>query len=249
MLLLIDGDILLYRALVTSEQDLRFDEDIHVLMSNHADAKDYFIGKLTQLINHASRVTKIENFLICLSDKENWRKEIYPEYKANRKDVRKPLGMKDFRQWVEDSYDTVTKPKLEADDILGILGTHPDNIGKCVIWSDDKDLMQVPGFHLDMTEDCAFDYVTPLQGEMLHMTQTLTGDQVDNYPGVPNVGPKKAEKILADGPPYWEQVRFEFEKAGFDDDYALTMARISKICLFSDWDAATQQVKLWTPHS
>ena len=59
--------------------------------------------------------------------------------------TRKPCGINALIDWVEEAYPSLRKPSLEADDVLGILATKPDNIGgKVVVVSDDKDLKTIP---------------------------------------------------------------------------------------------------------
>jgi DNA polymerase-1 len=246
-LLLIDGDILIYKAISSVEQEIEFEPDVWVMMTDLNDAKDAFVTQLTNLI---MKVDGCEP-KICVSDPDaNFRKEIYPQYKANRKAQRKPMGFKAFRQWVLSSYPCLSKPSLEADDVLGILATKPGN--NAVIYSIDKDLKQIPGKHLVDGEVIT---VTEAEGDYLHLMQTLTGDPVDGYPGCPGIGKAKAEKLLnllADCEDdfiscAWQLVVEAYEKAGLTEEDALVQARVARILRWDDWDQASQQVKLWSP--
>jgi len=244
MLLLIDGDILIYQAIAAAEQELEFDEGMFVLHTNMDDAKDNFIGLLQAVLTQANQ----EDYCLCLSDpKVNWRKEVYPLYKSNRKATRKPLGFYKFREWVEQSYKTFQRPTLEADDVIGIMATKPRN--KALIWSKDKDLRQIPGEHLATKdqEGFAFVVVTEDEGDRFHLRQTLTGDPVDGYPGCKGIGAVKADAILTKSPT-WEAVVAAYEKAGLAEADALVQARVARILRWSDWDQANQKVKLWTPN-
>lgn len=252
MLLLIDGDILIYQAIAAAEQELEFDEGLFQYCTNIADAKDNFIGLLQSILTKANQ----EDYCLCLTDpKVNWRKAVYPEYKSNRKSTRKPLAFREFRTWVEQSYKTYQRPTLEADDVIGIMATKPGN--KAIIWSIDKDLKQIPGLHLDVKDSGGplLTEVLPHEGEWLHLRQTLTGDTVDGYPGCKRVGPVGADKII--GYPgdvlalgvaeTWTLVCNAYAKAGFTEEYALVQARVAKICQWNDWDTEKQEVKLWVP--
>jgi DNA polymerase-1 len=144
-MLLIDGDILVYQAISAAEQVVETEPDLFVMFTQLSDAKDNFVSALTSILIRSEQ----DEFHICLSDrKSNWRKEVYPEYKSNRKKTRLPMGFLEFRKWVEESYPCISKPTLEADDVLGILATKPSNVGKAMIWTIDKDLKTVPGLHL-----------------------------------------------------------------------------------------------------
>lgn len=150
------------------------------------------------------------------------------------------MGFVEFRQSVMDRYPSVMKPKLEADDIIGILATKPGS--QMVIVSDDKDLMQIPGRHLI---DGEIVEVTAEQGERFHMLQTLTGDPVDGYPGVPGIGKVKAEKIFGDQPS-WLKVVATYEANGLTEEDALLQARLAKILQWDNWDQEKQEVILWS---
>ena len=68
----------------------KYSKQINILnLENNVDAP-----KSTNLGVYNAKFDKI---LIALTDKEkpNWRKDIYPEYKANRKGVRKPELLQD----------------------------------------------------------------------------------------------------------------------------------------------------------
>jgi DNA polymerase-1 len=250
-LLLIDGDILVYRSISAVEKVLEFEPDMFVMVTEMVEAKEKFRDDLDKILS----ATKIDDYHLCMSDKLNWRKDVYPDYKSNRKNVRKPMGFHEFRQWVFDNYPTISKPTLEADDILGILATKPGN--NAVIWSIDKDLKQIPGKHLT---DGKIVYVSPEDGDRLHILQTLTGDPVDGYPGCKGIGGVKAarlvDKLLSSenyhggdiGRHCWPTVVETYEAAGLTEEFALSQARIARILRWDDWDNDKQQVKLWSPN-
>lgn len=249
MLLLIDSDILIYQAIAAAEQELEFEEGMFILHTNMADAKDNFISQLKDVLDKAQE----ENYCLCLTDsKVNWRKEVYPLYKSNRKNTRKPLGFYQFRAWVEAEYaeHIFWRPTLEADDVIGILATKPNN--RAVIWSKDKDLKQIPGLHLSTKDDGGplLAEVSKEEGDYFHLRQTLTGDAVDGYPGCPGIGPVKADKVLQDkmgGHTSWERVVLTYAKAGLTEQDALAQAQVAKICQWQQWDGANQRVIHWTP--
>jgi 5'-3' exonuclease len=233
---LIDADILVYQALSSVEKAEEYEDDVWIMTCDHREGRDALNEKLSGILNHFGKI----NYVLCFSDKENFRKDLDPTYKANRKKLRKPMGFVEFRQSVMDRYPSVMKPKLEADDIIGILATKPGS--KMVIVSDDKDLMQIPGRHLI---DGEIVEVTAEQGERFHMLQTLTGDPVDGYPGVPGIGKVKAEKIFGDQPS-WLKVVATYEANGLTEEDALLQARLAKILQWDNWDQEKQEVILWS---
>ena len=95
-----------------------------------------------------------------------------------------------LKQWISESYDTIIWPRLEADDVLGILGSVKAKKGsRVVIDSEDKDLLTVPS---SLLRRGVVTKVTKEQADYTHLFQTLTGDTTDGYKGCPGVGPKRA---------------------------------------------------------
>ena len=128
---------------------------------------------------------------------------------------------------------------------MGILATKPENKGKCVVVSDDKDLKTIPGKLYRPTLDEKMD-ITEQEANRYFLTQCLTGDATDGYLGIPGVGPKAAERIL--GPrPDWSIVYREYLKAGMSLDDAIQQARLARILHWDDWDDEKGEVILWAP--
>lgn len=234
--LLVDADLLLYKAASASESVVKWDDDLYVLHGNLSESIDLFRSMLDGITNALASKCVI----LCLSDRENFRKDLTPSYKSKRKETRKPLTFKPLTDWVQNNYDPITKKRLEADDVIGILATkNPD----WIVVSEDKDLQTIP-CHLYRNGELKT--VTPDEAEYFWMLQTLMGDSTDGYQGCPGVGPKTAEKILA-RKPYWPNVVNAYRKAGLTEDDAILNARLARILRHDDWDSTTQEVKLWNP--
>jgi len=89
---------------------------------------------------------------------------------------------------------------MEADDLLGMrqLAGHPiENLESytTIIVSTDKDLDQIPGLHFNWVKGVLYE-ITPEEARQFYLVQLLSGDPVDNIPGIPGIGPKTAEKII-----------------------------------------------------
>lgn len=240
--LAIDADIMLYQAATAAEHEIDWGGDIHTLHTNLNEAKDIFQAQLEQVVAD----TGVKKAVFCLSDHHhNFRKDVYPDYKSGRKKTRKPLGYRALVQWVEDNHNTIRKPSIEADDICGILATKPENKGKCIVVSSDKDLMTIPGqLYRPITKEMKT--ITEQEADTFFLTQVLTGDATDSYKGVPGIGPKKAEAILGQRP-HWGAVEQAYIKAGMTRDEAIQQARLARILRWSDWDEQKGEVILWTP--
>jgi DNA polymerase-1 len=261
--ILVDGDIFIYKAAFTSETVVQFDDDNWVSNADEGEARQTFDAMIYAL---AERL-KSDRIVLCLSDPAaNWRKALYPAYKQQRTKTRRPILLKPLREYAAGitsigklPVKVYARPTLEADDVLGILATHPTLVpGKKCICSIDKDLLQIPGWHHNVDKN-ETKKVEEYAGDIWHLTQTLVGDVVDNYPGCPGIGPKKAEVLLSNaykefpGDPAfdtrlaWGYVRTAFEKKGLTEADALVQARIARICRNTEYDFATKQVKPWSP--
>ena len=242
MLLLIDTDILLYKAIASTEEEINWGDDIWTLFTDLKQSKKVFQLQLDTIKEKLNS----DDILCCLSDpSDNFRKHIAPTYKSNRKGTRKPVGYAALRDWVKDNYPSLAKPTLEADDVMGIMATKPDNIGKVVVVSDDKDMRTIPTKIYAPMRDEMFE-IRPAQADAFFFEQTLKGDPVDGYSGCKGVGEKTAAKILGTRPA-WSSVEQAFLKAGMTKEDALTQARLARILRWEDWDETKGEPKLWQP--
>jgi DNA polymerase-1 len=240
-LLLIDGDLLLHRASTVVEHEADFGNDVWLLSSNVEEAVEVF----NTALNHILYALNSDDFIICLSDPEaNFRKDLWGDvYKSKRKETRKPLAFKPLREHTITKHRTIWRPRLEADDCLGIIATAPHSGQTRIIVSEDKDLLTVPGW---LYRQGALEKVTEEDANRNWLMQTLTGDPTDGYTGCPGVGPVKAEKILGPKPDYGT-VEVAFMKAGLTKEDALMNARMARILRYENWDKDKQEVILWNP--
>ena len=138
----------------------------------------------------------------------SYRNNIYPEYKANResppedlkaqfewcREVTRALGVREF-----------ASGEYEADDIIGTIADKARGKGiKSVIVSRDKDLSQIlrsGDVYWDYAGDRRITYrdadeVFGARPERMADFLALTGDAVDNIPGVPGIGKKTAQVLM-----------------------------------------------------
>jgi DNA polymerase-1 len=250
--LLIDGDEFLFKACAAMEQEIRWDDQNHVLYANEEMCWDNLLGMIRRIEERFDS----KDVLLCFSqtgpDTPNFRLGIDPTYKAHRRDARKPLCYAALRERVEGAYKVQTFPHLEADDVMGILGTKPGS--KTIIVSQDKDMKGLPATVWDGKD---IHVIHPSQAEYFHMYQTLVGDAADGYKGCPGVGRVKAERLLnaaqdeprhrGDDINYWSAVVAAYEKADLTEADALVQARLSRILRWTDWDREKKEPILWTP--
>ena len=237
--LLIDADLFLFRASVIAEEETDWGDDIWSLATDLKVAKFIF----TEQIKGFQERLGSDEILMCISDSVNFRKTVSPSYKSNRKKSRKPVGYKAMVSWVEDYWPSHRQATLEADDVMGILGSAPAI--DTVIVSDDKDMKTIPGKLFRPSDGDLLD-INLLEADRNFYSQTLTGDVTDGFAGCPKVGAVTAAKILGNRPD-WSLVENQFAKAGMSRDEAITQARMARILRVDDWDAKNEQVKLWEP--
>lgn len=245
--LLIDGDVFVYQIGLAVERVVDWGDDLWVNYSDLKDAKEALISRVESLIE-TLQADSVRFALSCPTE-EGFRRQLCPTYKANRADARKPLVHGPLREWLAAEHDTIMRPRLEADDILGILATQPTDEERIIV-SIDKDFAGVPCKFYRTTSETPFVVsITPDDARRFHAIQTLTGDRSDGYTGIPGVGPKTAEKILDGLKPdeFWPAIVKAYDEAGLPEKTALQTARLAYILQHGDYCPEKGRINLWTP--
>ena len=241
--ILLDGDVLLHQACSVSTVSVTFDDTSHWEVDQKA-ARAWFKARLAA---YRKRLNA-QRVVIALGDrKANFRKELAPSYKAHRVGP-KPPGFLELEASVEKACEVVRAPRLEGDDLLGLLATKEPTAGKIIV-TIDKDLAQIPGMLYNPDTDVLRE-VLPAEGRRLHALQTLTGDRTDGYPGCPGIGPKRAAALLdalEEPEDVWPAIVAAYEKAGQTEADALLQARLAFVLRQGYFNRQTNEVKLWTP--
>lgn len=135
-------------------------------------------------IYHDLNVNEAEWYI---SGQGNWRFEYYPDYKANRKDVPRPMWLEDVREHLLLKYKAEIVNEKEVDDQCGIRLTQEGMNGICA--SLDKDMLTVPGQHYSWetrgatwVKPARRILVSPFDALRSFYKQVITGDQADNIP-------------------------------------------------------------------
>lgn len=241
--LFIDGDAILWKVLEANQEETWWpdSETTRTAACNVLAAQDDYVGEVEalQALCSADEVTVV---IGPPTREHNFRRKLWPAYKQHRRRADSPVGMWRVRQWLSKTdafFVFVTSDLVEADDSLGCMMTgRGDMPAEEILWSPDKDMLQIPGLHLEDTGHIVT--VTQEQADYQHLLQTLTGDTSDGYPGCKGIGPVAARKIL-DVNPHWEAVKWTYAKAGFDEDFALNQARVARILRFGE------EPGQWTP--
>ena len=237
--LLVDADFFFYRAASAAEDEHDYNEEMTVIVGDFRKGKRIVENELDKLRTRFDT----EDLLLFFTDRKNFRKEIDPTYKGNRT-KRKPCGYLKLKNWGLETYPSIVKPNLEADDCLGIIATN-GSVENFVLVSPDKDMAQIPCRIYDLKNEYT---QTPELAERLLYMQCLTGDSTDGYKGCVGYGPKRAGDLLdkCKGN-YWEACVEAYKEAGMTEEDALRNLRLARILQADDWDVENQKPILFTP--
>lgn len=253
---LIDADLIVYTAAVVSQDNSTwtptgssFDETMDV------DVVTTDMKKATQLCNDVLEIiqecTGASELILCFTGSSNYRKDIYPNYKSNRKKVAKPLLLEPLKKsYILDPLtNTLCIEGLEADDLIGL---HSD-MEDCVICSYDKDMKTLKGHHFDWRTE-SFDEVDEDDANFNFWKQCLTGDSTDGYSGCPRIGPITAEKILGALPLVgstdqmaWNIIKDTYRSKGISEEDALVQCQLARILRPGEYNLLRDRVDLWDP--
>ena len=198
-LILIDGSSYLYRA-------------FHALppLSN---GRGEPTGALFGVVNMLRATLKAKpDYLAFVSDAPGptFRDALYDQYKANR-----PPMPDDLRAQVEPmlaivgalGFPILRVAGVEADDVIGTLAVQARALGiEVEVSTSDKDMAQLVGPQVTLVntmtstvmDDAGVMAKFGVRPDQIIDFLTLTGDAIDNIPGVPKCGPKTAAKWLAE---------------------------------------------------
>jgi len=167
-------------------------------------------------IESLAKSYKAGTIIVCADGGSSYRKEIYPEYKANRKERfadQTEQEAKEFEMFMAEFQDTLTLIKekypvfhfrgVEADDIAAYITKNFD-FDDCWLISSDKDwdLLindRVSRFSTVTRKETTvhnWDEHYDFDIEDYITFKCLTGDKGDNVPGIPGVGPKRAVQLM-----------------------------------------------------
>jgi DNA polymerase I len=242
----IDADILLHRAVSFCADEFEGEP-----MGDWRQAMHHFELLKDKWLKEVRGWRKLEDYVLVVSQGRTFRKDLYPEYKANRKEIVMHPAFADLKREVMELQGVVWEDNMEADDYIGIAVTKDP---QTVAVSADKDFATLPcqlfipashgrtnGEHHEFTED---------EANLNWLRQSMMGDTVDNYKGIPKVGKVKAAQYLPRPAPLadlWRATEYAFVKHNCSREYALTMARVARILRHGDYDFETKETKLWLP--
>lgn len=199
-LLIVDGHNLLYRGYYTTSN-----------MTNKQGLATNAVRGLISILMSDFRKAKATHCVVVFEGKgDNWRHDLYPEYKATRNET-----PDDLRHQIQMSIDLLkamgirvyNKNGIEGDDLIASFALQGVKYGyDVVIDSNDKDFACLVsrergiGQLWPKTDNVAYDEEVKerfgVWPEQMRDYLTLLGDTVDNIPGAPGIGPKLAAQYL-----------------------------------------------------
>ena len=210
--LLIDGDMLLYRASWATAK------------CPYADA----VTSLFVMMHGLFERLDSDDYIFFLSSKENFRKHTYPLYKYNRYGRTPPPHVDKLRKFAIRTLRTRQMFGYEADDLIA------DAMGEGrIIVSLDKDFDQLVGFHYRWTgKEKGLYWVGEERATRFSYEQFLSGDRIDNIPGLSErapkrgIGAKRATALLASAENKEEMLTIvkEMYEKKYGDDYPAVLS-------------------------
>lgn len=197
-LVLIDGSSYLYRAF----------HALPPLTTSQGQPVGAIRGVISMLKKLADSTEANRIAVVFDASGKTFRDEMYAEYKANREKMPDDLRaqIEPLHQIVAAlGYPLLVVPGVEADDVIGTLAHRAAAAGEHVLISTgDKDLAQLVTDRVTLVNTMSDSTLDPAGVEAKFGVGpdriidflALTGDSVDNVPGIPKCGPKTAAKWL-----------------------------------------------------
>ena len=170
------------------------------------------VNAVLGFMNMFMRLTAKINCDYCLvlfdAKRQNYRNEIYPEYKGTRKETPEELipQFPIIRKAVEIlNLNYLEMEGFEADDLIATYAKQATDKGyEAVVVSADKDLMQLIRDGVEFYDSMKDKFFTPedvkekfgVYPDKVVDVQALAGDSIDNVPGVPGIGIKTAAELI-----------------------------------------------------
>jgi DNA polymerase-1 len=197
-LLLVDGSSYLYRAFHALPE----------LKSPGGEPTGAIHGVLSMLKRLSAEYGAAARACVFDARGKTFREDAYPHYKANRPSMPEDLAsqIEPLKEAIAAlGWPVLTVAGVEADDVIATLAEQARHSGwACVISTGDKDLAQLVDERVTLVNTMSNEKLDPtgvrqkfgVAPEQIVDYLSLTGDAVDNVPGVEKVGPKTAAKWI-----------------------------------------------------
>ncbi|MEE9301368.1 MAG: 5'-3' exonuclease H3TH domain-containing protein, partial [Alphaproteobacteria bacterium] len=175
----------------------------------HTNAVNGFCNMIIKLLEDIAEDGEADHLAVIFdASSDTFRKEIYPEYKANREEP--PEELRPQFGLIREATRAFGLPSIEmdgyeADDLIATYAREATQKGfEVTVVSSDKDLMQLVGEHVTMHDPMKDRRIGRAEviekfgvgPEKVIEVQALAGDSSDNVPGVPGIGVKTAALLI-----------------------------------------------------
>jgi len=190
---------------------------------------------------------KCDSYTLYIGGKNNFRREMFPTYKASRKYTRLPEALNLLQDHAVKHHGAIRSHNAEADDycVMDKLNNPKD-----LLVAIDKDVLHsCPGKHYNYWKEDYMEIEEDYARWFLYY-QAIIGDGADNIKGVPGIGPKKALNFIGE----WEECRPIDELwLGVLEDYSSkgigleeALYNIRQVCM-TQYDYEKNELNLWEP--
>lgn len=188
---LIDGDMIAYRCAASCEPSKKKAAELGIPFEElEREPLDIAIFRANDLLFRIANTCQTDEHRVFLSGDRNYRKLLYPLYKAHRASVAKPAHLDALRELLVREWEAEICDGYEADDGIGM--AHNEHT---IIVSNDKDFKQLVGEHYNPVKD-EFEVVDSQLAAFYFYHILLKGDSADNIAGVDGIGEVRATRIL-----------------------------------------------------
>lgn len=246
MITFIDGDVLCYLACKS-----RYANEKNNIVVNGVEKPQFTMAQdaayleqswknLKGLVQECQDALYATAYLMAVKSEYNFRDEIFPVwwdelankwqgYKGNRVKALEDTNefVPELRSRLVENNFAIESTGREADDLVSIWSKQAIDVGeKFSVATNDKDMAVIASMAIEPVlfynpKTKATAKITPGVGLKFFYLQLLMGDTTDNIPGVKGIGPKKAEKLLAD--------------CIDEDDYRFVVMEIYQTAYDSEW--------------
>jgi len=215
MILLIDADSLIFASCYRSRKDSDYANHETNFYTEIEDSINKFDEQYMKIINDMEEIYTVDKIITFNGSKGNFRKQITPTYKANRKKQTLPPLLHPMHQYVKDNYGSKFCYGRETDDLVAEYWKKlSDQFGRdeILIISIDKDYKQFPcllyNYHFKHRE--IYD-ITEEQALYNFYEQMIAGDTADNVNYFKGKGKKFAEKYFVNCQTKYQYTRKMYE--------------------------------------
>lgn len=159
-----------------------------------------FNSRVQEIVTHTW--TQDKSYTLIVEGAGNWRKDIFPKYKGNRKvDAADPYFQmrSSLYQFLRENKIAISAVGCESDDLVRRKATTMMKRGQpFIVASIDKDLDMIEGPHIRFDQRMNLDeyVITKEQSDFNFYYQLLIGDMGDNIRSPKGMGAKTAERLL-----------------------------------------------------